>query len=64
MLSKDRTCEWLAAEILEARHELKYWLWAYVFMPNHAEYWCHGFGVFDEAVLISVDGGMREKSSP
>lgn len=35
MLSKDRTCEWLATEIREACEELKYWLWAYVFMPDH-----------------------------
>jgi putative transposase len=35
-LSKERTCQWLAAEIEKARRELKYWLCAYVFMPDHA----------------------------
>lgn len=35
MFSKDRTCEWLAAEIRQACDELKYLLWAYVFMPDH-----------------------------
>ena len=35
MLSKDRTCEWLATEIGEVRRDLKYWLWAYVIMPDH-----------------------------
>ncbi len=35
MFSKERTCEWLANEINEAREELNYWLWAYVFMPDH-----------------------------
>jgi putative transposase len=34
-LSKERTCRWLAEEIDAARKELKYWLWAYVFMPDH-----------------------------
>jgi len=31
----DRTCHWLAAEIQQARQELQYLLWAYVFMPDH-----------------------------
>ena len=34
-LSKDRTCEWLAEAVEDARRELDYWLWAYVFMPDH-----------------------------
>jgi putative transposase len=34
-LAKDRYCEWLAEAIEEARRELKYWVWAYVFMPEH-----------------------------
>ena len=35
MLSKDRTCEWLAQELLAGCQELNYALWAYVFMPEH-----------------------------
>ncbi len=35
MLSKDRSCEWLAEAIVAACQEQKYWLWAYVFMPEH-----------------------------
>ena len=35
MFSKDRTCEWLATEVREVCGELKYSLWAYVFMPDH-----------------------------
>ncbi len=34
-LSKDRTCEWLAAAVHQARRDLGYSLWAYVFMPDH-----------------------------
>ncbi|TWT77712.1 Transposase IS200 like protein [Posidoniimonas polymericola] len=35
MLSKPRTCEWLADAIEQARTELRFDLWAYVFMPEH-----------------------------
>jgi putative transposase len=34
-LTKDRTCEWLAEAINEARLDLGFQLWAYVFMPEH-----------------------------
>src|SRR5690606_13692612 len=34
-LSKDRTCQWLADQICEAKQELNYAVWAYVFMPDH-----------------------------
>ena len=34
-LSKERTCQWLAEQINVVRHELKYDLYAYVFMPDH-----------------------------
>ena len=35
MLSKNRSCEWLAQEIVDGCQELNYALWAYVFMPEH-----------------------------
>ena len=35
MLSKDRTCQWLADAIAIACRDLNYSLWAYVFMPEH-----------------------------
>ena len=35
LLSSDRSCEWLARAIDDARRELDFALWAYVFMPNH-----------------------------
>ncbi len=35
LLSKDRSCQWLAEAIGTARRELNYALWAYVFMPDH-----------------------------
>lgn len=35
LLSADRSCQWLADEVAAACQELKYWLWAYVFMPEH-----------------------------
>jgi REP-associated tyrosine transposase len=35
-LRAERTCAWFAAAIDEARKELDFALWAYVFMPEHA----------------------------
>jgi putative transposase len=35
-LKAERTCEWLAEAIEDARVELNFDLWAYVFMPEHA----------------------------
>jgi putative transposase len=35
MLSKERPCVWLAQELVAACQKLNYWLWAYVFMPEH-----------------------------
>ena len=40
-LTKDRTCEWLAASVREACEELEFSLWAYVFMPNHVHLIVH-----------------------
>jgi putative transposase len=34
-LKAERTCQWLAEAIDEARKELEFSLWAYVFMPEH-----------------------------
>jgi len=34
-LQAERTCQWLADAIDEARKELDFALWAYVFMPEH-----------------------------
>jgi putative transposase len=34
-LSADRTCQWLADAINDARISLDFALWAYVFMPEH-----------------------------
>ena len=34
-LSKERTCVWLAEAIRNACTELRFSLWAYVFMPDH-----------------------------
>ena len=35
-LAPERTCQWLADAIEEARQEWNFELWAYVFMPEHA----------------------------
>jgi putative transposase len=35
-LKSDRTCHWLAEAIDDARRKLRFRLWAYVFMPDHA----------------------------
>ena len=34
-LSAERTCQWLAEEVNEARRVLDFQVWAYVFMPEH-----------------------------
>jgi putative transposase len=34
-LSSERTCRWLSESIAEARRDLEFDLWAYVFMPDH-----------------------------
>ena len=34
-LAAERTCQWLADAMNEARRAQPFWLWAYVFMPEH-----------------------------
>ena len=34
-LSGERTCQWLASSIENARQRLQFDLWAWVFMPDH-----------------------------
>ena len=52
-LSKDRTCEWLAEEIDEARRELNYYLWASVFMPEHVHLVvCPRERAYDDATFL------------
>src|SRR5271168_1108096 len=34
-LKAERACEWLADAVNDARRELDFQLWAYVFMPEH-----------------------------
>src|SRR5262245_37446357 len=41
LLSYDQTCQWLADAIDDARHELSFDLWAYVFMPEHVHLVVH-----------------------
>jgi putative transposase len=36
LLRAERTCEWLAESIADAREQQDFDLWAYVFMPEHA----------------------------
>jgi putative transposase len=36
LLAAERTCQWLAEAIEEARTKCRFDLWAYVFMPEHA----------------------------
>lgn len=35
-LSRERTCQWLTVALEEARCDLDFAVWAYVFMPDHA----------------------------
>jgi putative transposase len=35
-LRAERCCQWLAEAIQEARQKQAFWLWAFVFMPEHA----------------------------
>ncbi len=41
LLSKHRTCEWLAASIRAACADLEFSLWAFVFMPDHVHMIVH-----------------------
>ncbi|TWT34076.1 Transposase IS200 like protein [Posidoniimonas corsicana] len=41
LLSKPRTCEWLAESIEHARSRLNYDLWAFVFLPEHVHLVVH-----------------------
>jgi putative transposase len=41
LLSKARTCEWLADAIRTASTEFEFSLWAYVFMPDHVHVVVH-----------------------
>ena len=40
-LRAERTCEWLAEAIQDARADLNFDLWAYVFMPEHVHLIVH-----------------------
>ncbi len=40
-LTRDRTCEWLARAINNAREALDFSVWAYVFMPEHVHLIVH-----------------------
>ncbi|NOX56375.1 MAG: hypothetical protein GXP27_18405 [Planctomycetes bacterium] len=40
-LQAERTCQWLAESIEDARAELNFDLWAYVFMPEHVHLIVH-----------------------
>jgi REP element-mobilizing transposase RayT len=40
-LSAERTCQWLADEVNEARRVLGFQVWAYVFMPEHVHLLVH-----------------------
>ena len=41
LLSKERTCAWMAHAIERACGKLNYSLWAYVFMPDHVQLIVH-----------------------
>jgi putative transposase len=41
LLSRERTCCWLAEAIATARQRLAFRLWAYVFMPEHVHLLIH-----------------------
>lgn len=40
-LEADRTCQWFANAIEQARQDLEFSVWAYVFMPEHAHLSIH-----------------------
>lgn len=54
-LNSDRTCGWLADAIEEARNNLSFDLWAYVFMPEHVHLIVHPRNVeYDIAEIRSA----------
>lgn len=54
-LQSERTCQWLADELNEARVEHEFRLWAYVFMPEHAHLTIYpSRPVYDIAVILKA----------
>jgi putative transposase len=73
-LQAERTCEWLGEEINQARAQLDFALWAYVFMPEHVHLLiyprqaCYDIAVILKAIKEPVGRRavklLREQSSP
>jgi putative transposase len=54
-LKAERTCEWLAESINEARVDLDFDVWAYVFMPEHVHVMIHPKqAVYDIAEILTA----------
>src|SRR5262249_2061581 len=58
------TCQWLVESILEARQELRFDLWAYVFMPEHVHLIVHPRGVPSNvaAILKAIKGPVGSRA--
>jgi putative transposase len=63
-LKAEQTCQWLADAIDEARRELRFALWAYVFMPEHVHVvvypQCPGYDV--AAILQKIKEPVGRKA--
>src|SRR5437667_3015554 len=54
LLSKPRTCQWLAEAILLARRQHALHVWAYVFMPEHAHVLLWPTGPYDISKVLAT----------
>jgi putative transposase len=63
-LSAERTCQWLAEEVNEARRVLDFQVWAYVFMPEHVHLLVYPNRAFYEmaAVLKAIKEPVGRKA--
>ena len=61
-LQAERTCRWLAEAIEQARNELDFDLWAYVFMPEHAHLIVHPRP--NEYDIARIRQAIKEPAAP
>jgi putative transposase len=62
-LSRERTCQWLADAIVEAKKNHSFRLIAYVFMPEHAHLLIHPTAPYSiSAILKSIKSPVGQKA--
>jgi len=65
LLSKPRSCQWLADAIILARQQHAFHVWAYVFMPEHAHLLIWPTGPYDiSKILATIKQSVVRKAIP